>query len=129
MIESKVLTVVKTNVTAKLGSKYPDINFTTRNAVPKNPKFPCVHIQKLSGAEVGRELEYGVVGIISDFQIDCYDATSQEIAEEVAYTVADVMCNTLGYGILTDPFNSNTDVYRNVARYRRYIGNDDTFLT
>jgi len=127
-IGSKVFTVIKAKATSKLKTKYPDINFTTSSKASTNPKFPTVYVKRLQGAERGQDIEgTSVNAILSSFQIEVTTNTSDTEAQEVADVIADVM-KSMRYQMIGEPFpdNSSSDTHRNVARYQRLVGYNDT---
>ena len=126
-IASIVFTRIKVEATEKLKSKYPDINFTRSNKVRVEPTFPNVYVKKLQGSERGQTLDGQTVNaILSSFQIEVADNVSDNRAQEVADVVYEIMKN-MRYEAIGEPFEDNIDdTHRNVARYRRIIGYNDT---
>lgn len=126
-IASIVFTRIKVEATKKLKSKYPDINFTTSDKVRTNPTFPNVYVKKLQGAEQGHTLDGSTVNAtLSSFQIEVADNVSDNRAQEVADVVYSIM-KSMRYEAIGEPFPDNVDeVHRNVARYRRIVGYNDT---
>lgn len=126
-IASIVFTRIKVEATEKLKSKYPDINFTRSNKVRTEPTFPNVYVKELQGAERGHTLDgESVNAILSSFQIEVADNVSDNRAREVADVVFLIM-KKMKYEAIGLPFQDNIDgVHRNVARYRRIIGYNDT---
>lgn len=127
-IGSKVFTVIKAKATTKLQSKYPDINFTTSDRVPSDPKFPTVYVKRMQGDERGQDLEgTSVNAILSSFQIEVTSNISDTDAQEVADVVADIM-KSMRYQMMGEPIAENTssNTHRNVARYQRIVGFGDT---
>ena len=125
-IASMVFTRIKVEVTKKLKSKYPNINFTTSDQVRTDPTFPNVYVKELQGSERGQTLDgESVNAILSSFQIEVADNVSDNRAREVADVVFLIM-KKMKYEAIGLPFQDNKDgVHRNVARYRRIIGYND----
>lgn len=126
-IASIVFTRIKVEATAKLKSKYLSINFTTSDQVREEPKFPNVYVKKLQGSEAGQTLDgESVNAFVSSFQIEVADSVSDNRAQEVADVVYSIM-KKMRYECIGEPFQDNIEgVHRNVARYRRLIGYNDT---
>lgn len=127
-IKSIVFTRIKTEGTAKLQKKFPNIYFTTSDKVSTNPKFPTVYLKKLQGQERGRTLDGTTVnGVLAGFQIDVIDNKSDNNSENVSDVVGDIM-KSMGFEMVGDPFpnSQSTDEYRFTARYQRLIGASDT---
>lgn len=124
-MQSKVFTAIKTKVSEKIQTKYPNIYFTTSDKTLTNPRFPTVYLKKLQGTEQGETMEKDLNAIVSSFQVEVTDNANEANCIEVADLVMDVM-NDMGYSVLGDSVQDNTDsVYRNIARYQRTIVKED----
>lgn len=125
IIQPKVFTAIKTKVSEKIQTKYPNIYFTTSDKTLTNPRFPTVYLKKLQGTEQGETMEKDLNAIVSSFQVEVTDNTNEANCIEIADLVMDVM-NDMGYSVLGDSVQDNTDsVYRNIARYQRTIAKKD----
>lgn len=125
IIQPKVFTAIKTKVSEKIQTKYPNIYFTTSDKTLTNPRFPTVYLKKLQGTEQGETMEKDLNAIVSSFQVEVTDNANEANCIEVADLVMDVM-NDMGYSVLGDSVQDNTDsVYRNIARYQRTIVKED----
>ena len=125
IIQPKVFTAIKTKVSEKIQTKYPNIYFTTSDKTLTNPRFPTVYLKKLQGTEQGETMEKDLNAIVSSFQVEVTDNANEANCIEVADLVMDVM-NDIGYSVLGDSVQDNTDsVYRNIARYQRTIVKED----
>lgn len=125
-IGSIVYTRIKLEVTKKLKSKYPNINFTTNNRNNTDTKFPSIYFKRLQGSERGQTLDgQSVNATLFSVQIEVTDNVGEHRAQEVADVIYGVM-KTMLFEAIGEPFANNTDsTYRNVARYRRIIGYND----
>ena len=124
-MQSKVFTAIKTKVSEKIQTKYPNIYFTTSDKTLTNPRFPTVYLKKLQGTEQGETMEKDLDAIVSSFQVEVTDNANEANCIEIADLVMDVM-NDMGYSVLGDSVQDNTDsVYRNIARYQRTIVKED----
>lgn len=125
IIQPKVFTAIKTKVSEKIQTKYPNIYFTTSDKTLTNPRFPTVYLKKLQGTEQGETMEKDLNAIVSSFQVEVTDNANEANCIEIADLVMDVM-NDMGYSVLGDSVQDNTDsVYRNIARYQRTIAKED----
>lgn len=126
-IESIVFTRIKVEATERLKEQYPSINFTTSSKVRTNPTFPNVYVKRLQGSEAGQTLDGQTVNaVMSSFQIEVTDNVNDKRAQEVADVVYSIM-KKMRYECNGEPFKDNIDeTHRNVARYRRLIGYNDT---
>ena len=125
IIQPKVFTAIKTKVSEKIQTKYPNIYFTTSDKTLTNPRFPTVYLKKLQGTEQGETMEKDLNAIVSSFQVEVTDNANEANCIEVADLVMDVM-NDMGYSVLGDSVQDNTDsVYRNIARYQRTMAKED----
>jgi len=126
MLESQVITRIKTQFSKKLKEKYKNINFTTENKVDALPRFPTVYIHEMPGAETGADLQGDAINAVwSSFQIEVTANTKMNEAKEVMDEVVKIM-KTMRFQVTYMPEFQNTDsVYRRVARFRRIIGADD----
>lgn len=126
-ITSIVFTRLKAIGNKKLKSKYPNINYTTSSEVLTDPKFPNVYVRRMQGAERGQDLDgSGVNAILCTFQIEVSDNISDTRAQEVADEMCAIM-KSMRFQILGEPIaESSGGVKRNIARYQRIVGYDDT---
>lgn len=126
-IASIVFTRIKVEATEKLKNIYPSINFTTSDQVRTDPTFPNVYVKRLQGSERGQTLDgESVNAILSSYQIEVADNVSDRRAQEVADIVYSIM-KKMRFECIGEPFPDNIEgVHRNVARYRRIIGYNDT---
>ena len=126
-ITTTVFTRIKAIVSKKLASSYPDINFTTTDKVATEPKFPNVYIKRMQGAERGQDLEGSAVNaMLATFQLEVTDNVSDTRALEVADECCAVM-KSMRFQIIGEPVSDNSSgIYRNIARYQRIVGYNDT---
>ena len=126
-ITSIVFTRIKVEATKELKSKYPDINFTTSDKVRTEPTFPNVYVKRLQGSERGQTLDGETVNAtLCSFQIEVADNVNDNRSQEVADVIYTIM-KKMKFETIGEPFPDNVDdVHRNVARYRRIIGYNDT---
>ena len=97
MLESQVITRIKTQFSKKLKDRYPNLKFTNSDRADTVPKF----------------------------QIEVTTNTKMDEAKEVMDEVVRIM-KTMRFQVTSMPEFQNTDsVYRRVARFRRIIGADD----
>lgn len=126
-IPSIVFTRIKTVATERLKAKYPDLFFSTAQSLSKDPQFPTVLVKRMQGREEGQTLDGTEVNaILSTFQIEVFDNVSERHAQEVADVVCKIM-KSMRYEMIGEPFpdNSDNEVFRNIARYRRIVGGND----
>ena len=126
-IFTSVYSRISANGRIKLQSKYPKITFT--NSTPKSQitAFPTVIIKDLDGNDTGRTLEGNTVNATwSNIQIEVITNTNQSDADYVA-DVCYELISAMKYGTSTRPVPSSTqdNEYRNIARYRRLVGQGD----
>lgn len=126
IIKPKVFTNVQKKGKEKLLKKFPNINFTTSDKSTAKPKFPTVYIKQMQGSAKGKDLEASAINAtLSIFQIEVTTNTTQNDADIVADIIENIMVSML-YEPIGEPFaDSNSDVYRNIARYQRIIGYND----
>lgn len=125
-IESIVFSRIKAILTSKLKTKYPDLDFTTSDKVPKKPKFPNVYVHLISSPEIGIDLDNDSInGILPAFQIETTDNQNQNRAKDVMDEVVKVMKGMRFTVIATPEFKNTDSAYRSVARFRRAVGNQD----
>lgn len=126
MLESQILTRIKTQFPEKVKTKYPDLNFTTSDRSSTNPKFPTVYVHEMGGSETANDMENTEVNaVISSFQIEVTTNTKQSDAKTVMDEIVKIM-KKMRFSIIAMPEFQNTDsTYRSVARFRRKIAEDD----
>lgn len=126
-ITTTVFTRIKSIVNKKLKSTYPDINFTTSDKSSTDPKFPTVYIKRMQGMERGQDLDgTSVNAMLVTFQVEVTDNISDTRALEVADTCCAVM-KSMRFQLVGEPVPDNSNgKFRNIARYQRIIGYNDT---
>ena len=125
MLESQVITRIKTQFSQKLKDRYPDLKFTNSNRADTVPKFPTVYIHEMSGAETGANTEGNTNNAVWTFQIEATTNTKMNDAKEVMNEVVRIM-KTMRFQVIATPEFQNTDsTYRRVARFRRMIADGD----
>lgn len=126
-IESKVFSRIKNKCPQALKTKYPNINFTTSDRVPTNPKFPTVYVHEISSSELADDLQGTSINALrSTIQIEVTDNESISNAREVMNYVVNTM-KTMRYRVTLMPeFQNTSSVYRVIARFRRTIGSGES---
>lgn len=126
MLESQILTRIKTQFPEKVKEKYPDLNFTTSDRSSANPKFPTVYVHEMGGSETANDMENTeVIAVISSFQIEVTTNTKQSDAKTVMDEIVKIM-KRMRFSIIAMPEFQNTEsTFRSVARFRRKIAEDD----
>lgn len=131
LISPSVLTKLKTDGEAKLKTKYPDINFTTVDrVVSSEAKFPTVYLHEMASAEQGADLDGTEINaVLSSFQIEVTDNTSQARVNEVMTEIVGIM-KSMRYQVISMPeFQNTSTTYRSIARFRRVVGKGDKLVT
>lgn len=78
MLESQVITRIKTKFSKKLKDRYPDLKFTNSDKADTVPKFPTVYIHEMPGSETGGDLQGDTINAVwSSFQIEVTTNTKQ----------------------------------------------------
>ena len=126
-ITTTVFTRIKAIVSKKLLSTYPDLNFTTTDIAETEAKFPTVYIKRMKGYERGQDLEGSAVNaMLATFQVEVTDNVSDTRALEIADECCAVM-KSMRFQIIGEPIPDNSNgKYRNIARYQRLVGYNDT---
>ena len=126
MLESQVITRIKTQFSQKLKDRYPNLNFTNSNRVDTAPAFPTVYIHEMPGMEEGADTEGNVINaVLCSFQIEVTTNTNQLEAKEVMNEVLRIM-KKMRFQVISMPeFRNTNSVYRSVARFRRMIADKD----
>lgn len=126
MLESQVITRIKTQFSKKLKDRYPNLKFTNSDRADTVPKFPTAYIHEMPGAETGANTEGNTINAVwSSFQIEVTTNTKQSDAKEVMDEVMKIM-KKMRFQVISMPEFQNTDsTYRRVARFRRMIADDD----
>lgn len=116
--------------TAKLSSKYPDVNVTVDSHKVTNAKFPNVYLHFLSPVEVGKDLDgqdVNAIYLTAEIIVTVTSAQRMEVAREVTEIVVDCMKEMRFTASLSEFADSNTE-YRTVSRFTRTIGNEETLF-
>lgn len=126
MLESQVITRIKTQFSQKLKDRYPNLKFTNSDRADTVPKFPTVYIHEMSGAETGANTEGNTINAVwTSFQIEVTTNTNQLEAKEVMNEVLRIM-KKMRFQVISMPeFRNTNSVYRSVARFRRMIADKD----
>lgn len=125
-IESIVFSRIKAILISRLKTKYPNLDFTTSDKVPKKPKFPNVYVHMIGSKEIENDLENDMInGVLATFQIETTDNQTQTRAKDVMDEVVKVM-KGMRFSVIAMPeFDNTNSAYRSVARFRRAIGDKD----
>ena len=113
--------------TAKLGTKYSDLNVTTDSHKVTNAKFPNVYLHFLSPVETGKDLDghdVNAIYLTADVIVTVTAAQKMEVAREVTQVVVDCMKDMRFTASLSEFQDTDTE-YRTVSRFARTIGNAD----
>ena len=126
MLESQVITRIKTQFSQKMKDRYPNLKFTNSDRADTVPKFPTVYIHEMPGMETGEDLQGDTINAVwSSFQIEVTTNTKMNDAKEVMNEVVRIM-KTMRFQVIATPEFQNTDsTYQRVARFRRMIADDD----
>lgn len=126
MLESQVITRIKTQFSQKMKDRYPNLKFTNSDRADTVPKFPTVYIHEMPGMETGEDLQGDTINAVwSSFQIEVTTNTKMNDAKEVMNEVVRIM-KTMRFQVIATPEFQNTDsTYRRVARFRRMIADGD----
>lgn len=126
MLESQVITRIKTQFSQKLKDRYPDLKFTNSDRAETVPKFPTVYIHEMPGAETGANTEGNTINAVwTSFQIEVTTNTKMNDAKEVMNEVVRIM-KTMRFQVIATPeFQNANSTYRRVARFRRMIADGD----
>ena len=126
-IQDKIYSRVDAICTAKLSSKYPDLNVTTDSHKVTNPKFPNVYIRFMA-VEGGKDLtnkSINAIYLTATVDVTVTSAQKMNVANEVTSVVVDSM-KEMRFDVNEIPEFNNTDTeYRTVTRFARWIGNAD----
>ena len=128
-VEGKVFTKMRALVEPVLDERYPgeEIYFTTQQEVNHSAEFPTIYFRQIDTDQAGITLEGNAVNaLLARFQCEVYSPLEDQ-AKDIAYIVMRAMVS-LGFDAYFTPKGglSRDMVIRVVARYRRYIGVDDT---
>lgn len=110
--------------TAKLGTKYRDINVTTDSHKVTSAKFPNVYIQFLA-VEGGKDLDNqntNAIYLTAIVDVTVALAQKMEVAREVTNVVLNCM-KEMRFDVNQIPeFNDTDSEYRTISRFARWIG-------
>lgn len=126
-IQDTIYSRVDAVSTAKLGSKYTDLNVTTDSHKVTNPKFPNVYLHFLAPTEVGQDLDgqdINAIYLTVDITVTVTSAQKMEVAREVTQVVVDCMKEMRFTAYLSEFRDTDTE-YRTVQRFARNIGNEE----
>lgn len=126
-IEDRILTIVKTRMTERLGDEYPTMFFTSDGEVHKDMVFPTVYVRELTGYENGRDLDNTTINAIMEtLQMEVYSDSGKADCKNIMHEVINQM-KALRFNVMAMPiYQQNGNVDRGVARFRRMIGAGDT---
>ena len=125
--QDKIYSRIDALCTAKLSSKYPNINVTTDSHKVVNAKFPNVYM-RFWAKEVGKDLENKTINAVYltvNIDVTVTAAQKMEVAREVSGVVLDGMKGMSFDGDEFSVFNDTDTEYRMVSTFARYIGNAD----
>lgn len=128
IIDNQVYTKIKDYVIAEVGVAYEltDDNFSMISSNRTDAKFPFIYVHMSASSETGLDIERDVInsGLYS-FQIDVFDNESPTRARKVMDSVKNGM-KKMCFTISSMPeFNYQDSVYRQTARFRKEISEND----
>lgn len=124
--ESIVATRIAYELNKQFGSRYPDLQIVTDNLLARPAKWPTVWVRAIQAYERDEDLEGDRInGILATFQIETYYNVEQESAKEIGEYVTAIMKTMLFHATQMPEKETVSGVYRMIARYSRYIANDD----
>ena len=126
--ENSIFTYVKNYVKDELGSKYPDLTFTTNDAENTGAKFPTVYMF-FDWVERQSTLDGGAINAVYmtiRTQVSAQNNSQGfTAAKKVNTSVRDALCS-LGFITSGSPIPTTSgDVKAINANYQRIIGHDD----
>lgn len=124
-LESKIFTILKTRITKKYKSKYPNIDFTTDDRCETPKKSPTIYFREIDSPEMANNLENNTVNMVKEtIEIEVYALTRMDCHNMAVY-VRDEM-KALAFSIIQQsPPMTNTNWWRSVMRFQRPIGSGD----
>lgn len=121
MTWNTVYTVLKSG----LSKKYPALSYTASEMNKTEPKLPNLFVNQMDAPSVGNDLERNKQnGINSVIQLEVSSSTSLNEARDIINAAGDIVIK-MGYSITSGPLQSNTSVYRMIARCSRIVGDGD----
>lgn len=126
-LENIIFTIVKKKVKDSIGSKYPDLHFTTSNVNSGKTLFPTVYIHEVGASEQSRTLVNRTVNAVNEvIRVEVYTNKSQKEAKAVMSEVKKAM-KEMQFTITQMPnFDNSTTVYRSIMQCTRFIASGDT---
>ena len=127
--QTTVYSRVKAMLTAKLKSKYPNLNVTQDNATPTNSQFPTIYIAFIGANERGETLDGTTINAVNmTVEVHIKTTKTQGVVSnnEIAWDVVDIF-KTMGFTATMPniPTSDVNGVYESVSRYSRIIGQGD----
>ena len=124
---SIITTQIKTRVTTKIGSKYPNLSFTDEVS-DVQPSFPNVFIQEINNPEIGNSLENNTINYVDEtIQIIVTTNTSKSDVKAVANACI-LALKEMSFSKTTGPlYSKKNNIHRIDLRFRRVIGGGDKF--
>lgn len=129
-IQDKIYSRLDAICTAKLGTKYSDLNVTTDSHKVVNAKFPNVYLHFLSPVEIGKDLngqDINAIYLTAEIVVTVTSAQKMEVAREVTQIVVDCM-KEMRFTASLPMFNDTDTEYRTISRFARTIGNADVLF-
>lgn len=126
-LQDKIYSRLDAVCTAKLSSKYPDLNVTMDSHKVNGAKFPNVYLHFLSPVEAGKDLvgqDVNAVYLTADIIVTVTSAQKMEVAREVTQVVVDCM-KDMRFAASLSEFRDTDTEYRTVSRFARFIGNEE----
>lgn len=115
---------LKTDVDAP----YPKLYLTSSDISDAPPGFPCLFVNSLGEPTKGSDFQNNQCYITSTIELQSYSAESpggsQTEARKIMGVAGDVMIS-MGYQLITGPYQDNNGYFRTIARFRRVVGDGD----
>lgn len=107
---------------------YPKLYLTSSDISDAPPGFPCLFINSLGEPTDGSDFQNNQCYITSTIELQSYSAESpngsQTEARKIMDAAGDVMMS-MGYQLITGPYQDNKGYFRTIARFRRLVGSGD----
>lgn len=122
---SRIVSIFDEDILTKYDMSVDD-NFSTLGSSPTDAIFPFVYVHLLPAMEVGNNLENDVInGVNATIEINVIDNVDASRVKEVMDECTRIM-KGMRFKVSQMPEFSFGTYNRQIARYSRYIGADDT---
>jgi len=127
--ESRIFTRIKGMTEKTLSKKFPGIYYTTSDELTENVTKPyTVYLHELNGVEKGQDLcGQDINGILSTFELKVSVNTKKSDCKAILVEILKAFKQLYFDVVVLPEIQTDSEMYIGIGRFRRVIGQGDSF--